>query len=383
MFTRCLSALLLIATLGFAQQKTDISGDYVGILGPLHVKLHVVAGRDGALAGTVDSPDQNMFGLPCTDFLVNGQALSFNVPMVRGTWVGFVGSDGATLSGMWNQGSPVPLNLTRVATANATNAVTSGTASAPTGAGEVKWDDYVFKFNPSGTMAQVFEGGKVVGTILTMNGDQQVIPLPGTDSDKLKKSFADYKAFNARSHGGSSSAAATTAASPAPSGSPPATTASSAPPGGSETPASAIHFDDATHTVTVPRPDGVTVTFVGEDVKIAGFRRLNYILRHQKGSAGRFFEHTLGHPDSAGGSLSGGGVEFLREGGGIIYDSGMGTNSDMQVNSPVLTAKQLSQIAVAAVADVRKVPGHENFAPPGYNTLKEISQYHLRSDGSR
>ena len=55
-------------------------------------------------------------------------------------------------------------------------------------------------------MAQVFEGGKVVGTILTMNGDQQVLPLPGTDSDKLKKSFADYKAFNARSHGGSSSA---------------------------------------------------------------------------------------------------------------------------------------------------------------------------------
>ena len=81
--------------------------------------------------------------------------------------------------------------------------------------------------------------------------------------------------------------------------------------------------------------------------------------------------------------MSGGGVEFLREGGGIIYDSGMGTNSDMQVNSPVLTAKQLSQIAVAAVADVRKVPGHESFTPPGYNTLKEISQYRLRSDGSR
>ena len=55
--------------------------------------------------------------------------------------------------------------------------------------------------------------------------------------------------------------------------------------------------------------------------------------------------------------MSGGGVEFLREGGGMIYDSGMGTNSDMQVNSPVLTAKQLSQIAVAAVADVRRGSG--------------------------
>src|SRR5215469_18229578 len=87
--------------------------------------------------------------------------------------------------------------------------------------------------------------------------------------------------------------------------------------------------------------------------------------------------------DASGGSLSGGGEEFLREGGGINYDSGMGTNPDMQVNSPVLTAKQLSKIAVDAVADVRQVPGHENFTPPGYNTLKEISQYRLRSDGSR
>jgi hypothetical protein len=81
--------------------------------------------------------------------------------------------------------------------------------------------------------------------------------------------------------------------------------------------------------------------------------------------------------------LSGGGEEFLREGGGIIDDAGMGTNQDMQVNSPVLTAKQLSKIAVDAVADVRQVPGRENFTPPGYNTPKEISQYRLRSDGSR
>ena len=118
-------------------------------------------------------------------------------------------------------------------------------------------------------------------------------------------------------------------------------------------------------------------------MKIAGFRKLNYIVRHQKGTATRFLERSLAHSDSSGGSLSGGGEEFLREGGGIIYDSGMGTNQDMQVNSPVLTAKQLSKIAVDAVADVRQMPGHENFTPPGYSTLKEISQYRLRSDGSR
>jgi hypothetical protein len=252
----------------------------------------------------------------------------------------------------------------------------------------VKWEDYTYKFDRSGMMAQVFEGGKVVGTILNMNGQQRILPLPGTDSAKMTKSFEDYQAFNARSHGGSSSAAA--AASP-PSPATTTTTASTFTPTSrgsyqvtaSPTPAADIHIDEATHTITVPRPDGITITFVGEDVKIAGFRKLNYIVRHQKGTTSRFLEHSLGHSDSAGGSLSGGGEEFLLDGGGLIYDSGMGTNADMQVNSPVLTAKQLSQIAVAAVADVRQVPGHENFAPPGYNTLKEISQYRLRSDGSR
>jgi len=138
--------------------------------------------------------------------------------------------------------------------------------------------------------------------------------------------------------------------------------------------------------MTQPIPSlfpGITVTFVGEDVKISGFQKLNYIVRHQKGTASRFFERSLARSDSSGGSLSGGGEEFLRDGGGMIYDSGMGTNQDMQVNSPVPTAKQLSKIAVDAVADARQVPGHENFTRPGYNMLKEISQYRLRSDGSR
>jgi len=375
----------LVAHVAFAQQKPDFVGDYAGFSGPLHVKLHLVAARDGTLSGTVDSPDQNMYGVPCADVHANGQALSFTVPMVRGTWTGLLSADGSSLSGVWSQGSPVPLNLTRVTTATATSATVQSPPLQPNPNAEVKWDDYTFKFDRSGTMAQVFEGGKVVGTILTMNGDQRMMPLPGPGSDKLMKSFDDYKAFVARSHSGSTTVAAT-AAPPEPeagAATAPATTAPAPPGNVTSTPVSAIRFDQENNSIIVPRPDGVTVTFVGNDVKIAGFHRLNYIVRHQKGSAGRFLERSFGHSDTAGGSLSGGGEEFLLDGGGIIYDSGMGTNADMQVNSPVLKAKQLSKIAVDAVADVRQVPGHENFAPAGYNTLKEISQYRLRSDGSR
>jgi hypothetical protein len=375
MLTRIFIALLLAGSLGFAQQQPDLTGDYAGMVGPLRVKLHLVAAKDGTLTGTVDSPDQGLTGLQCADIHVKGQSLSFSVPAVNGSWIGFISANGTALSGTWNQGAPMPLNLTRVVAGAGGPAPTL--ASGPPG-GQVSWDDYTFKFDASGNMAQVFEGGKVVGTILAMNGDLRVLPMPGTDADKLRKSFDDYKAFASRSHspGGTATVAAAPPAVPAPGAVPrPGFTRPAEP----ET----IQFDDANHTIVVPRPNGVVVTFVGNDVKVAGYRRLNYILRRQKGSPGRFLEHTIGHRDSVGGSISGGGEEFLLDGGGLIYDSGMGTNGDMQVNSPVLQAKQLSQIAVDAVADVRKVAGREDFTPPGYNTLLEISKYRLRSDGSR
>ena len=145
-----------------------------------------------------------------------------------------------------------------------------------------------------------------------------------------------------------------------------------------------IRFDKATHTITVPRPDGVTVTFVGQDVKIAGYQNfpIKYILRFQKGSVGRFLERSNGPEAPVGGTLSGGGEEFLIDGGGILYDSTM-LAGDIQEAPQVLVAKKLAQIAVDAVADVRQIPGHENFEPPGYKSLKQVSQYRLRSDGSR
>ena len=64
----------------------------------------------------------------------------------------------------------------------------------------VKWDDYTFKFLTTGQSAQVFDSsGKVVGTILLMNSELQALPMPGTDEEKLRKSFADWKSFYARS----------------------------------------------------------------------------------------------------------------------------------------------------------------------------------------
>ncbi len=105
--------LAFTCSLAFAQQKPDIAGDYVGSLGPLHLKLHVKAGADGALSGSLDSPDQGASDIPCSDFHFDGQSLSFAVPAVNGSWKGTVDKQGTVLTGTWNQGTPAPLNFSR------------------------------------------------------------------------------------------------------------------------------------------------------------------------------------------------------------------------------------------------------------------------------
>ena len=123
MFYRACSilfAVLCAASFSVAQPSNGKpTGDYAGMLGPYHIKLHLNTAPDGSLTATVDSPDANIFGIPCANFSLNGPALSFNVPMVKGTWSGMVSGDGSTLTGMWMQAmqgaqtQPAPLNFTR------------------------------------------------------------------------------------------------------------------------------------------------------------------------------------------------------------------------------------------------------------------------------
>jgi len=95
------------------QAKPELAGDYLGTLGPLHVRLHLKVDATGTLGGTMDSPDQGATGLSCADFKLEGDALSFIVPIVHGTWKGTVSADARTLTGTWDQGSPSPLVFTR------------------------------------------------------------------------------------------------------------------------------------------------------------------------------------------------------------------------------------------------------------------------------
>src|SRR5579859_212804 len=100
-----LMSIALMPTLG-AQSNPNIAGDYVGVLGgSLHLRLHLKAGATGTLSGSLDSLNQSAMGLECADFHLDGEALSFSVPVVHGSWKGTVSDDAKTLTGTWDQES--------------------------------------------------------------------------------------------------------------------------------------------------------------------------------------------------------------------------------------------------------------------------------------
>jgi hypothetical protein len=93
------------------------------MLGPMTVKLHVIANSDGNITANVDSPQQSLYALPCADLHIQGQVLSFTVPNVRGEWTGVMSADHNTLSGVWKQGATMALVFNRGAESASGNTV--------------------------------------------------------------------------------------------------------------------------------------------------------------------------------------------------------------------------------------------------------------------
>lgn len=98
-----------------AAETPKLGGEYSGVLGALHLKLHLKVGAGGAPEGTLDSVDQGAMGLVCANFRLAEKSLSFEVPSVSGKWHGTVSEDGARLDGSWSQGEEMPLLFVREA----------------------------------------------------------------------------------------------------------------------------------------------------------------------------------------------------------------------------------------------------------------------------
>jgi len=70
----------------------------------LPLVVHIRAGEDGALIGTMDSLDQGALGIPLADIAAAGATLSFNVPAVGGRYEGRWNASAGSWAGNWTQG---------------------------------------------------------------------------------------------------------------------------------------------------------------------------------------------------------------------------------------------------------------------------------------
>lgn len=95
----------------------SLSGVWLGTLRAgskeLRIQLHLDLATTPA-ACAIDSLDEHVMGIPCTNVFASASVISFDVPAVPGTLKGTPSADGNTLNTMWSQGGgQIELVLTR------------------------------------------------------------------------------------------------------------------------------------------------------------------------------------------------------------------------------------------------------------------------------
>jgi uncharacterized protein len=98
-------------------KPTDIDGTWEGVLdtgmAKLRIVFHIGNTEDGLMA-TMDSPDQNMKGMPTTGVTRDGASLKIEAKQIGGMYAGKIAADLQSISGTWSQGgTDLPLALKR------------------------------------------------------------------------------------------------------------------------------------------------------------------------------------------------------------------------------------------------------------------------------
>jgi hypothetical protein len=94
-------------------KPSDIDGAWMGGLSKLRLVLHIITYEDGMTA-SVDSPDQDAFGIPVTTITRDGAELKFELKSIAGSYEGKINPELTAISGNWKQGGDsMPLILKR------------------------------------------------------------------------------------------------------------------------------------------------------------------------------------------------------------------------------------------------------------------------------
>ena len=111
-----LGIIAIAMLLGGSLHAQDIAGDWQGTLkvgAGLRVILHITKGDNVGWNGMMYSIDQGPDGIKVNSLTLVGSDLKFSVDPIHGSYEGKLSADGASISGTWTQGSPLPLELQR------------------------------------------------------------------------------------------------------------------------------------------------------------------------------------------------------------------------------------------------------------------------------
>ena len=148
----------LLPTSSHAQVAGDWQGSLSADGSTLHLALHIT-GPDTALRATLDSIDQNAFGIPVETITFSNHVLTFSAGSIQASYTGKLSADAAALAGTFTQGgATLPLSFARLSPSEPAkadkqiNGTWIGTFDLPTGKLPV-----LFHFTSA--------GGKLSGTM--------------------------------------------------------------------------------------------------------------------------------------------------------------------------------------------------------------------------
>jgi uncharacterized protein (TIGR03435 family) len=99
-----------------ANPAQDIADTWQGTLHggrDLRIVFKISKAEGGGYKALNYSIDQSGDPIPVTKITLEGTTVKMSVTMIGGTYEGKLSADGKTITGNWNQGTPLPLNLTR------------------------------------------------------------------------------------------------------------------------------------------------------------------------------------------------------------------------------------------------------------------------------
>lgn len=109
MLALIVGALMIGTALAAPAAAPAVVGDWQGALntggGSLRVVIHISQDKEGKLAGTLDSPDQGVTGIPFTAVSFKEPDLHFEVQKFGCSYDGKINKENSEIAGEWKQGS--------------------------------------------------------------------------------------------------------------------------------------------------------------------------------------------------------------------------------------------------------------------------------------